>query len=633
MCGITGFFGRKTPDRQFLERMAAAIKHRGPDQTGVLVEEEVGLAMNRLSIIDLSGGNQPMHAPDHSFSLIFNGEIYNFRELRLELEKQCEFHTRSDTEVILHGYSVWGMKLFEKLNGMFSIAIWDRSVRKLVLARDAVGIKPLFFLIKDKVLYFSSELKSFTQTRIADRADWSAILAFLSAGYVFHPDSTLEGVKQVEPGTTLSVNLDLEVEVKSFRAIGTRSAKTPAFDPGRPAGPQVRRVLADAVERQTVADVPFGLLLSSGIDSMTILAALREKKLTDGLETFTVFYGESSFSENKAVTRLAREWNLVNHELELTSAQVESSLSDIFETFDNLELLPTCVAIHAVSHLAGKNCRVLLAGNGGDELFFGYPTHIATDLIQRYPLLGSAASSLGWLAKLLPSSDDYLTSVEKLQRFAASASRDPIASHLRWRHVFAYDDLKELLADFSAFPTSDQIYASQRKFFTEAQRRGFDEKDSLMIGDLRTWLIDCGLMMWDKAGMSASAEIRVPLLDNDFLDFIIPLSRSIRAPELGTKSFFKSLYSDSLPDYITRQPKQGFQTPVAQWLRGRLGETFEALTAELPADHFNRDYIAGLWRDFKSRKKDNSLRLWTLGCLAGWAKVHQINFAPLPDQS
>ena len=634
MCGIAGFLGRQIPGQRLLEDMAAAIKHRGPDHTGLLIEENVGLAMNRLAIIDLAGGNQPMHSPDHSISLIFNGEIYNYRELRRLLEPECIFRTQSDTEVILNGYLTWGEGIFEKLNGMFSIAIWDRPAKRLTLARDAVGVKPLFYFINGDALFFSSELKSFTKTRLVTTANWTAVLAFLSAGYVFRPDTALEGVRQVEPGTAISINLSLQTEVKRFRALGTAPvALTAVFDPAKPPGAQVRSAVADAVERQTVADVPFGLLLSSGIDSMTILAALRERGLTDGLNTFTVSYGDSSFSEDKVVSRLAREWNLVNHQLELSSARVEDRLTDIFETFDNLELLPTCVASHAVSHLAGKQCRVLLAGNGGDELFLGYPTYRATALLHRFPLLGALAPSLRPLAGLFPVADGYLTAGEKLRRFTASAGPDPLASHLQWRHVFTHDDLEDLLAGSSGLPSADGIYQSQRRFHTAATEAGFEAEDAYMMGDLQTWLVDCGLMMWDKAGMSASAEIRVPLLDNDLLDFLIPIPRQIRAPEIGSKSFFKSLYWDALPKYVTEQPKHGFQTPIASWFRGRLGTVFESLTAELPAETFNHDYIAGLWRDFKSRKKDNSLRLWTLGCLAGWAKVHQINFAPLPDQS
>ena len=633
MCGIAGFLGRNRPGRQLLEDMAAAIKHRGPDHTGILLEDSVGLAMNRLSIIDLAGGNQPMHSADQRVSLIFNGEIYNFRELRRELEAQRVFQTNSDTEVILHGYLAWGAKVFEKLNGMFSVAIWDRSIGRLILARDAVGIKPLFFTVKEGVLFFSSELKSFTKTRLATNANWTGLLSFLSAGYVFRPETALQNVRQVEPGTMISIDLAMQMEVSRFRTIGKVTAGgLEAFDPEKPWNVQVRKALADAVERQTVADVPFGLLLSSGIDSMTILAALRERGLTGGLNSFTVFYGDSSFSENKIVTRLARDWGLVNHQLELVPSAVENMLPDIFGTFDNLEVLPTCLAIHAVSHLAGQQCRVLLAGNGGDELFMGYPTYKATDLLERFPALGSLAHSFRWLADLLPVEDGYLTMGEKLRRFTAAASRDPLGSHLRWRHVFTREELGDMLTGFSALPSSAQIYSSQRKFYTEALEGGFDTGDARMIGDLRTWLVDCGLMMWDKAGMSASAEIRVPLIDNDFLDFITPISRSIRAPELGSKSFFKSLYWDTLPGYVTQQPKHGFQTPIANWFRGKLGDTFEGLTAELPKDIFDHNYIAGLWSDFKSRRKDNSLRLWTLGCLAGWAKTHKIDFAPIPDQ-
>jgi asparagine synthase (glutamine-hydrolysing) len=622
MCGIVGQYARNQCNRPVVERMAAAILHRGPDHTGMHEDGPFCFAMNRLSIIDLAGGNQPMHSKDGAISLIYNGEIYNYRELRAELADKIEFHTSSDTEVVLNGYSIWGEEVFARLNGIFAVAIWHRLSRELLLARDPMGVKPLYIFQDQDSFYFSSELKSFSVCGLVNRADATAIAQFLCTAYVFHPYTALEGVRQVEPGSLMRIDANLQCHMREFRGLPAYRAQ-----PARSVEDWrclARQQILKAVLRQTVSDVPYGLLLSSGVDSMMILAALHQHGLTQRLQTYTVTYENESFAEHRSVERLAGDWGFSNERVTLTGETVKERLPSLFHAFDNLELLPTCAAIHEVSRMAGQVNRVLLAGNGGDEIFLGYPTYRATNIILRSPLIGLFTTGLRPIAQLAPVSDDYLTTAERIRRFILAAESDPIASHMSWRHIFTRSDLREILAK-PLIAELDQLFAPQRQFFEEAEKKGYHGLAKYSYADLRTWLLDHSLMMWDKAGMNASAEIRVPLLDLELVDFALAMPVEVRGTRPGSKSFARALFADVLPSYITDLPKKGFQAPVATWLRGPLGSTFRQLTDALPATFVRPSSIEQLWRDFHDRTQDNSLKLWVLGSLAGWAAAHKVD--------
>jgi asparagine synthase (glutamine-hydrolysing) len=565
-----------------------------------------------------------MHSQNGSISLIYNGEIYNYRELRAELAGKSEFRTNSDTEVILNGYLVWGEKVFSKLNGIFAVAIWHRFSHELLLARDPVGVKPLYILETPESFYFSSELKSFTTTGLARKAAGAAVAQFLSAAYVFNPHAALRGVRQIEPGHLMMIGPDLRQRVREFRGLPGYGAQPAAsIDAWQHFA---REQICRAVVRQTVSDVSYGLLLSSGVDSMTILAALHQHGLAERLQTYTVTYENQSFAEHEAVERLARQWGFYNECITLTDRMVKERLSDLFYSFDNLELLPTCAAIHEVSRIAGRSNRVLLSGNGGDELFLGYPTYRATNIVSCLPLLGGVASRVRFLSRLAPVTDNYLTPAERIRRFIVGARTDPLASHMNWRHVFTPDELSGVLASPSS-AVLDNVFKPQMRYFEEADKKGYHGLAKYSYGDLRTWMLDHSLMMWDKAGMSASTEIRVPLLDLDLLDFVLAIPIDVRGNKPGSKSFMRGLFKDVLPRYITGLPKKGFQAPVASWLRGALGLPFRELTDTLPATFINKAAVARLWRDFEQHRRDNALKLWVLGALAGWAAVHKVDLA------
>jgi asparagine synthase (glutamine-hydrolysing) len=623
MCGIAGAFGPVAADRPLIEKMARAIVHRGPDHTGSHFSDSVALIMNRLAIIDLEGGNQPFFSSDGQVALVFNGEIYNFRELRDELKALVPFHTRSDTEVILNGYLIWGKEVFRRLNGIFAVAIHDRRKHQVLLARDPLGTKPLYVLRAGDAVYFASEVKSFTSTGLARRIDRNAVQQFLASGYVFCPTAAVEGVSQVEPGTLLEIDAG-GVRSERYRQLA------PAVEPRPRSAPAWRSHVRDALDRavigQTVSDVPYGLLLSSGIDSMAVLSILRRHGLAEHLRTFTLFYENESFSEDKAVRRLAAKWGFGNEQVRLDGAMVRSALPDLFRTFDNLEFLPTAAAIYFVSKLAGAQVKVVLAGNGGDELFLGYPTYMATRILENHGVLQRIARALAPYARRVGISDDYLTFAEKARRFLEGSTYGPGLAHVMWRHVFLPDQM-DALFNAALRPSSPEIiYQPQLRYFEEAGALGYSGMGRLSWGDLKGWLVDHGLTMWDKAGMRFSAEIRVPLVDPDFVDAVLGVPAEIRGRPAGTKRFLRELLREDLPDEIRSLPKHGFQVPVAQWLRGPLGRDFRELCYSLPREIFVRSEIERLWQEFENRRGDHALQLWCLGCLAGWAQAHGLSW-------
>lgn len=621
MCGIFGMVAEAGASRETLEAFGRLLRHRGPDGSGYLVEGAIGIGMNRLAIIDREGGAQPMHSSDGLLALVFNGEIYNYRELRRDLQGRIAFQTRSDTEVILNGYQVWGDDVFRRLNGMFAIALYDRRQRVLKLARDPVGVKPLYFLSLPGKFHFASEIKALTGTRLASTVNPRAVAQYLAAAYVFHPETAVSGVQQLKPGHLLEVRDSGERRESTF-------AEMP-FDPGEAApGPvsgAVRDRLRDAVVRQTVADVPYGLLLSSGLDSMGILAGLHDAGLTENLETFTATYDGSGFAESGPVEQLSRSWGFRNTTVRVTAEKVDEHLDGIFASFDNLEFLPTAAALYALTQVAGSTRRVLLAGNGGDELFAGYPTYRANQLMNRLRFAAPLMNLVAPAMRMIPAAEDYLPMGERIYRFCSGASTDPRLAHVQWRRVWTASAARRL-SGLGEPGGAAALYAPQLRYFDCAAKRGLDGLDASIFVDLHTWLVDCGLMMWDKAGMSASTEIRVPYVDLELMRFVLALPRAQRGNPVGSKAVLREALSEVLPREIVALPKRGFQAPVGRWLSGSLGERFRDLSLSLPAELFARKEIERTWKHFRDGQRHLALPLWLLGCLEGWRRTLDLSW-------
>lgn len=650
MCGIFGQFGQSGQSNggtetnggsrlrsDLIGRAVEILHHRGPDSHGQYRSSRFQMGMVRLAIIDPAAGQQPIASPDGRTQVIFNGEIYNYRQLRAELEPDYRFRTHSDTEVILAGYLKWGRGVFKRLNGIFAIAVWNEDEQSLLLARDPIGIKPLYIRDDGQSVYFSSELKLLTKLGIANTLSRTALHQFLLTGYVHHPHTAIEGVHQVPPGCLIHFDRNLKRTETSFTEF-LRSREDLRKDQVAPLKNHgeirafVERELEEAVLRQTVSDVPIGLLLSSGLDSMVILDILRRKGFDRDLSTFTVGFENPSFSEDRLVGDACHKLGIRNESLRISSDYFKNKFEDVCYHLDNLEFLPTNMGIFAVSELAGKSVKVALSGNGGDELFFGYPTYRASRLLSQMPWLGGMLNSLAPLTERLPGSSRYLSWSEKAKRFTAYARSSPELSHLLWRSVFSARELRTLLPGMAGMGgatemTETDLFASQLRFFEEARGLGFEGLDVFMYVDCKTWLMDCGQCMWDKAGMRSSLEIRVPFLDLEFFSAITSLPLQNRARKLGSKDLLRQIARERLPDSIYRQRKRGFQVPVAEYLRTDLYEQFRDYTRMLPAALVSQAQVDRLWSEHRDGRRDHGLKLWLLASLAVWMRLHDVRIA------
>ncbi len=321
MCGITGLVKKKPINKDFLEKCCKTLHHRGPDHKGIYTNGNIGLGMTRLSIIDLVTGNQPMESINGNAIIVFNGEIYNYRELRDRLKPYTKFRTNSDTEVILNGYLKWGTQVFEKLNGIFAIALWDNSKKKIILARDSIGVKPLYYYIDSDMFMFSSEIKTFTHSKVANNVSIKSLNQYLLTGYIFHPFSIIKGVQQLTPGFYLEVDEDMQIKTKNFRNLPEAHFNNNFSE--KFWVEKISTELSRAILRQTVSDVPIGLLLSSGLDSMYILETFRKNGFANNLKTFTVYYDDKSFSEHLEVREVTKKHNIQNEQLFLTEKEVK----------------------------------------------------------------------------------------------------------------------------------------------------------------------------------------------------------------------------------------------------------------------------------------------------------------------
>ena len=611
MCGIVGIVaapGRPLPSLDIGRAMNAAIAHRGPDDDGFYRDEQALLGMRRLAIIDLAGGHQPMASMDGSVQVVFNGEIYNYRELRRELEGlgQC-FTTQSDTEVVVHGYAQWGESVFEHLDGMFGIAIWNTRTRSLLLARDRFGEKPLFYAANREGICFASELKSLLAVPGFDRSiDDEAVQGYVCFGYVPAPRSIFSSVKKIPPAHFLRYR-DGDVSVHRYWQLefGQRHDLNE-----NDAEEQLAGLLDRAVSSRLVADVPFGAFLSGGLDS-SVVVALMAQHMSQPVRTFSIGFKEAAYNELSDARRVAEHLGTQHRELVVEPDAVELLQQLVWfldEPFADSSAVPT----YLVSKLAREDVSMVLTGDGGDEAFAGYDRYLKFLKLQQLgamkPLAAFAARSA---AALLPGSlgyrfgrlgerlqqpfpDNYLSSV--------AVSRADIAQHLLGRqggkHYRSIDALLNNLPDG-------------------------DDLDRIVAIDIGSYLADDILVKLDRMAMANSLEGRAPLIDHHLVEFAVRLPASMRVRNGRGKHLLRQVARRWLPSDVLDKPKQGFAIPLAAWFRGPLRELASdliasrafrerGLIAAAAADAYLADHLAG--------RADHGETLWLVLSLELWAR-------------
>src|SRR4051794_13400591 len=609
MCGICGIAStRGAVDRDRLAAMSATLVHRGPDAEGTFVDGGVGLAARRLAIIDLTGGDQPIANEDGSVVVVQNGEIYNYRELIQELERAGHrFRTRCDTEVLVHGYEQWGAALWERLRGMFAVAAWDARERRLVLARDRFGIKPLYYRDVGGELSFASELDALPKGEI----DLDALEGFLAFNVVPAPLSIFREIRKLLPGHVLTWN-EGATTIERFARTGPQPARHGEDE--AELVEECRARLRDSVRAHLVADVPVGVLLSGGVDSGA-LAAFAAEESTEPVRTFSIGFEEASFDELDGARAVAQRYGTVHRELTLRpdAARLLPALAAAFdEPFADSSALPT----YLVSKLAAEDVKVALSGEGADELFGGYYTYVADLLGERF---GPFAARLRPLAELLPSSSKKASFDYRLKKFTRAAAGPPLERHHLYKEIFSPEVSAELTGRRSGF---DPLARYRERF---AETEGHELVTRLQDVDFGLYLVDDLLTKTDRASMAWSLEARVPFMDTVVANFAFSLPVRHKVRGFSKKRLLRAAVEPLLPREVVHGRKRGFSIPAAAWLRGEL-EPFarETLSAETlnRQGFFRPQAVQRLLDDHIAGREDLSRQLWGLLSFTLWHERH-----------
>ena len=596
--------------------MNQALFHRGPDSGGSYVQDGVGMAARRLAIIDLEGGDQPIGNEDGTIHVVQNGEIYNYRELRDELERAGHrLATRSDTEVLVHLYEDHGPGFVEKLRGMFAIALWDERARRLVLARDRFGIKPLYYRRTAETLSFASELKALLrQPGFSREIDLDALETYLSFSFVPAPLTIFQGVHKLPPGAVLTWEADEpDVQIASYARPRPVAAGEVRDEADEELADELIARLRDSVRAHLIADVPVGVLLSGGIDSCT-LAALASLESSGPVMTFSIGFEERRYDERGRARLVAERYGTDHHELVVRPDAVEllPKLAEVYdEPFADASAIPTFI----VSKLARQHVKVALSGEGGDELFGGYDYYVGHQLA---PRLRGLAGLMRPVVERLPSSSAKASTLDhKAKRFVRGARLGPLQRHYVWKEVFSPAGRAELVRE-DRRGELDPFELLQRRY---AESDGCDELSRIMDVDLGIFLVDDMLVKTDRATMANSLEARVPFLDEVVSDFALALPTRLKVRRFGTKRLIRDAVSRLLPKEVVQGKKQGFSIPIARWLRGELQPLArEVLSPERTRRQglFKPETVTQMIDQHVSGRSDVSRQLWALLVFSLW---------------
>jgi asparagine synthase (glutamine-hydrolysing) len=628
MCGICGQynFGNQAPvQRRDIEAMTKSIAHRGPDDDGFYISGPLGLGFRRLSIIDLAGGHQPMSDQDEMVWVVFNGEIYNFPELKRELEGYGHvFRTKSDTEVIIHGYKQWGDEVLNRLNGMFGLAIWDVRKKRLVVARDAFGIKLIYYRVDGDRLYFGSEMRA-VRAAMPDKAeiDPTSLNLFLRNRFTPSPYTILKGVYKLAAGTKLTVQ-DGSYEVSRwyrFKPVPFAPAKSP--DEARE---ELLELYKRAIRRQLISDVPVGLLLSGGLDSGLLLALMNLNG--SSWPTYTVGYGSSYADDELAdAAETARILGAKHSSITITKSVFEEALPKIVASLEEPIAASSIVPMYFVCQRARQDVKVALVGQGPDELFGGYKRHLGV----RYG--GLWARLPGWMRAPISSTVAALPRNEMLKRGVQSlAITDRMRRYQNVLSLLPGPQVDELFQDGLLAPDSgDSIlgcWEDLAELMTET-----DELGGLQFIEMRSTLPDELLMYADKLSMAHGLELRVPYVDKEIVEYVERLPANLKVRNGSRKWLHRQVCRTYLPDSILKRPKRGFGVNVVDdWFRGAI----DGKMAETLLDGGSKIYqylrpgpVRELFEQHASGRQDNHKILFSLVLFEEWLRAHEEPVAAL----
>lgn len=619
MCGIFGQVGSSfVSSSRASELMATALQKRGPDHTGVFSAPGVFLGNTRLAIVDLSMGNQPIFNEDRSLVIVFNGEIYNHAQIRQDLISRGHvFSTNSDTEAILHAFEEYGPSCVTRLNGMFTIAIWNIRESFLFLARDRFGIKPLYLWHSPQSLAFASEAKALLPLLPrTPEPDWTAVSRYFTFGYVPSPVSPFKGIKKLSPGH-FAIFRQGKFEVTKFWA--PEFGAGPSMD-WRTAQREVSHHLEAAVRAELMSDVPVGVFLSGGLDSsaVAVIAKRFSEKIT---HSFSIGFEESTHDESRDAWLVARHLGLEHHECRLSEDLLWDGLRETIDYLDEPFGDSTVIPLLLLSKFARPFVKVVLTGWGGDEIFAGYPTLFAHLVARRFRSLPAILSQklIPWLASQLPVQDTYMSLGFKARKFLQGMEDSPELQHFAWMGYFDEQETSRFFLPDIRREVTEPALAPVHQALSEIDAPQL--LDRIMNLDARFFLEGNGLFQADRMTMAASLEARVPLLNSHLVDFLAPLPTRIKMPWGKTKELFRRALTKHLPQTILQKPKKGFGPPSSAWIRGvfsPLVKTFlnqERLRAQ---GIFHPETMATYLEEHEQRVADHGRKIWALLSFQLW---------------
>ena len=624
MCGITGWINlepanTKDHSEAVLHSMCERIVHRGPNSEGVWLDDRVALGMRRLSIIDLKTGDQPVFSEDKSVIVMMNGELYNYREIRGELEKKGhKFVTQTDTEIVPHLYQEYDEDFVDHLNGMFAISLWDTRKKKLILARDRFGEKPLYYgVFAGKLLYASEPKALLAHPSVTAELDLDALRHYLSFDYVPAPHSIYKGISKLPGAHILTVE---NGEIKTRRYWNLTWNKNGHKPSVKKSASDLRELLSDAVRMRLVADVPLGILLSGGVDSSAV-AAFAVQHASEKVKTFSIGFEEDSFDESKYARQVAQHLGTEHYEATLSVETAADLISDIGgwldEPLSDGSLIPTYMLSRFVRH----HVTVALGGDGGDELFAGYPMYYAHKVANAYAAVPSFIRSgmIEPVVKRLPVSTKNLSFEYKAKRFIRSSHFDTVERHHSWFGSFTHGEQNALLTPQVLENSVGDVYIDAKRMLALCDATNPIEQMQFL--DMNYYMAEDILTKVDRASMAVSLETRAPFLDPRVGQFAasLPLDQKLRGSQ--GKYILKKALEPLLPHNILHRKKKGFGIPIADWLKGRLNPLMhDLLSPSRLRDQglFNSDYVPTLITEHEKGIASHHKQLWTLLVFQLW---------------
>ncbi len=626
MCGIAGSLSWDEPDpEENLSPVVEALTHRGPDAGNIITSGAITLGHRRLSIIDTrSIANQPMQDGTNRSWIVFNGEIYNFRQIRSELEqKGINFHTNSDTEIILEAWKAWHTECLQRFVGMFAFAIWDSEEQELFLARDRMGEKPLYYTpynndLKNGII-FASELQALLKhPKSSKEINPHAISQFLSLNYILTDSCIIKDVYKLPPAHYLYIRKNRPPELKRYWDLAELFHHKSRYKSEQEAVEELNGLIAESVSGQLISDVPLGAFLSGGVDSSAVVSAMTRIGNAAETRSFSIDFTEKSYSELEYSKQVAQYLG-VDHHTKTVSADILNTLPGIIAAADEPFADTSMIPMYFLSEFTREQVTVALSGDGADELFAGYETNVADRMHKVFSRLPKPVikSMLFMARKLIPTSFNKVSFDYKLRQFLQGCLLDFRQAHYSWRQIFSEQEKQALVNPENSELLEHNPFECFNKFFMEVEGRDIIDQSAYV--DMKTWLADDILVKVDRMAMAHSLETRAPFLDHRLVEFAARLPVDLRMKGRNKKYILKQSQRDFLPDNILNRKKRGFNAPVSIWLDGEFQNFAREVTMDSAlGEWFNRNEIDRLWQEHTQKHKDNGLKLFGLMCLGMW---------------